>query len=380
MWDVESTLTFDERAMVDFTLALRQRWAGTLYPALARQYRERLAGTRTAGDRPENRAVATLRRLELYPWFSHLERAQQKMLWWAVTDAVLARKELLRTAGPPPAGPGRLELDPDLELPDWYTEYDVHIQPGGVWGDDLSAYVYELGARIVMLRGNDGYQFHQLFTWNALPDLPGATRVVDLGCGFGKSTRPLVDRYPGAEVVGIDLAAPNLRLAHAQAAAAGLPVWFRRADARATGLAPGSADLVTGTMILHEMPAPAVRETLAEAVRLLRPGGALRFLEFWRTGDELRDATVYEHAGRNNEPFLRDLLDSDLPGWCADLGLRDAAWVPFDERGAGLTPDGYPPRDEWHFPWAVLTATMPPTGVPRSRHRPPTMDHQEDRR
>jgi hypothetical protein len=290
MWDVESTLTFDERAMVDFTLALRQRWAGTLYPALARQYRERVAGTGTAGDRPENRAVATLRRLELYPWFSHLERAQQKMLWWAVTDPVLAREELLRSAGPPPAGPGRLELNPDLELPDWYTEYDVHIQPGGVWGDDLSAYVYELGARIVMLRGSDGYQLHQLFTWNALPDLPGATRVVDLGCGFGKSTRPLVD------------------------------------------------------------------------------------------GDELRDATVYEHAGRNNEPFLRDLLDSDLPGWCSDLGLRDAARVPFDERGAGLTPDGYPPRDEWHFPWAVLTATMPPTGVPRSRHRPPTMDHQEDRR
>lgn len=344
MIDVERDLSLDERTMVDFTLGLRQRWAGTLYPALARQ----AAGSGSG-----------LRELPLYPWFSHLERAQQKLLWWAVSDPVLARADRLLATGPPASGPGQLELDSQLVLPEWYTAYDIHMQPGGVWGDDLSAYVYELGARIVMLRGNDGYQFHQLFSRAALPDLPGAQRVVDLGCGFGKSTRPLVDRYPGAEVVGIDLAAPNLRLAHTQAARAGLPIRFRQADARATGLEPGSADLVTGTMVLHEMPPAAVRETLAEAARLLRPGGALRFLEFGRTGDRFRDATVYEHSERNNEPFLRELLDAAdrVAAGCGELGLAGAAWVPFDERGAGLCPEGYPVRSEWHFPWAVLTAT-----------------------
>ncbi|MGH3680333.1 MAG: class I SAM-dependent methyltransferase [Natronosporangium sp.] len=342
--DVERELTLDERTMVDFALGLRQRWSGTLYPALAGQYAQ---------------SGAPLPELPLYPWFSHLERAQQKLLWWAVSDAVLARADRLTEPVSEPAGPATLELDEHLVLPEWYTAYDIHMQPGGVWGDDLSAYVYELGARIVMLRSNDGYQFHELFAAAALPDLPGARRVVDVGCGFGKSTRPLVARYPGAEVVGVDLAAPNLRLAYAQATAAGLPVRYRQADVRATGLEPGSADLVTGTMVLHEMPASAVRETLAEAVRLLRPGGAVRFLEFGRTGDALRDATVYEHAERNNEPFLRELLDADLQvlSWCGELGLRAAAWVPFDERGAGLCPGGYPARSEWHFPWAVLTAT-----------------------
>lgn len=345
MPDIEDVMTLDERSRVDFSLGLRQRWAGELYPALADEH---------------DRTGRPLRELTLYPWFSHLERAQQKMLWRAAGDAVRAHPEVM-PGDPGPDAPGSLELDPDLALPGWYTEVDIHIQPGGVWRDDGAAHVYELGARVVMLRDNDGYKFHRLFAESALPDLPGASRVVDLGCGFGKSTRPLCSRYPAAEVIGVDLAAPNLRLAHAQAAAAGLPIRFRQADARATGLEPGSADLVTGTMVLHEMPAAAIRETLAEATRLLRPGASLRFLEFWRTGEPLRDATVYEHADRNNEPYLRDLLDADVLGWCAELGLRDAAWLPFDERAEGLRPaaSGWPRRSDWHFPWAVLTAEKP---------------------
>lgn len=342
MTDIEDRLTLDERSRLDFALGLRRHWAATVYPALVAEHRT------TGGALPE---------LTLYPWFSHLERAQQKMMWWAASDAVLARPDLLPPADP--AGPGSLELDADLALPAWYTDVDIHIQPGGVWGDDRSAHIYELGARIVMLRDNDGYKFHRLFADTALPALPSATRVVDVGCGFGKSTRPLCGRYPGAEVIGIDLAAPNLRLARAAASAERLPIRFRQADARDTGLQAGSADLVTGTMVLHEMPAVAIRETLTEAVRLLRPGGALRFLEFWHTGDPLRDATVSEHADRNNEPYLRDLLGADVLGWCAELGLTDAAWAPFDERAAGMLPPGagWPERAEWHFPWAVLMAT-----------------------
>jgi SAM-dependent methyltransferase len=254
---------------------------------------------------------------------------------------------------------GALRLDPDLALPDWYTDYDIHIQPGGFFTDDLSAYVYEFGARIVMLRDNDGYKFHRLFTETALPDLPAATRVVDIGCGFGKSTRPLVGRYPTAEVIGIDLAAPGLRLAHAEAEDAGLAIDFRQADGRATGIESGSCDVVTGTMVLHEMPATAIRETIAEAARLLKPGGALRFLEFQLTGDPLRDATVYEHAERNNEPFFRALFGTDLLALCAEVGLTDATWTPFDERSHGVRPEGWGDRAEWHFPWAVLAATKP---------------------
>jgi ubiquinone/menaquinone biosynthesis C-methylase UbiE len=358
--DIEERLDLDERSAADFVLALRKRWADTVYPALTTELEESGASPRTVEE-----AEAPIHDLPLYAWFSHLERAQQKMLWRIAGDAVVRRRDELvaQLDDAPVTGRGTLTLSPDLELPGWYTDYDIHVQPGGVYSDDLAAYVYEFGARIVMLRDNDGYKFHRLFAETALPDVPDATRVVDLGCGFGKSTRPLATRYPGAEVIGIDLAAPGLRLAHADAEDQGLPIGYRQGDARRTGLDAGSCDVVTGTMLLHEMPTDAVQQVVVEASRLLKPGGAVRFLEFQPTGDPVRDVTIYEHAERNNEPFFRHLFASDVVAMCADAGLVDARWTPFDERADGLSPAGWGERRERHFPWAVLSATKPGTGA-----------------
>ncbi|RBM22996.1 class I SAM-dependent methyltransferase [Streptomyces sp. PT12] len=363
MIDIEDQLTLDERSRTDYILGLRKQWSATVYPALVREH---AAAGRQATTVDE--ATEQLRELSLYPWFSHLERVQQKMLWRAAGDAVLSRRETLTAqleTAPGGAG-GSLTLDPALPLPSWYTDYDIHIQPGSFYSDAMSAYVYEFGARIVMLRDNDGYKFHTLFTSTALPELPGARRVVDIGCGFGKSTRPLAGRYPDAEIIGVDLAAPGLTLAHAEAEAEGIAIAYLQADGRATGLESGSCDLVTGTMVLHEMPADAVRETLAEAARLLRPGGALRFLEFQATGDPFRDATIIEHAERNNEPFFHDLFGSDTLAMCREAGLTDPSWSPFDERRDGVRPDGWGERTEWHFPWAVLSATKPDAEQPNA--------------
>lgn len=353
MIDIEDRLTLDERATVDFILGLRKRWSDTVYPALVAEF-DATGGTAETVEEAE----AALHDLASYPWFSHLERVQQKMLWRAAGDAVIRRrKELAEDLDASAAdGMGSLHLNPDIELPDWYTDFDIHVQPGSFFSHDLSAFVYEFGARIVMLRDNDGYKFHTLFTQTALPEKPSAERVLDMGCGFGKSTRPLVKRYPTAEVVGVDLAAPGLRLAHAEAEAQGLAITYIQGDARKTGLQDASFDVVTGTMVLHEMPKEAIVETIHEAARLLKPGGEMHFLEFMMTGDPLRDATIIEHAERNNEPFFRALFATDTIQACREAGLSEARWRPFDERALGVQPDGWGERPEWHFPWAVLSA------------------------
>lgn len=338
--------TLERQAGIDFVLALRRRWADRLYPALQRQFDE-------AGDDGDE-APGRIRSLPAYPWFAWLERASQKQLWKAVTAA-----QASSAAGTAPIEPASLELDPDLELPGWYTEWDIHLQPGGVWTDDAAAAVYELGARLVMLGDNDDYQFHQLFTDTAVPAGDYA-RIVDLGCGFGKSTWPLKSRFGAAEVIGIDLAAPCLRLAARRAGERGLAIRFRQADARATGLEAGSVDLVTSTMLVHEMPPAALAELMREAARLLRPGGQLRFLDFQLTGEPVRDLAMLEHGARNNEPFMPLMMQADLLGMATQAGLDGARWRAFDERGAGLLPAlEWPRRAEWHFPWAVLEAGKP---------------------
>lgn len=339
-------LGLDERGRIDFVLTLRRRWADVLYPAVHAQFAADGAG-------PVRDAV---RRQPGYDWFAFLERNAQKMLWRDVSDVVAARPASGHGGS---HGPATLTLDPDLVLPDWYTDWDIHIQPGGVWRNDASADVYELGAKLVMLGVNDDYTFHRVFAETALPRRP-YRRIVDLGCGFGKSTWPLRRAFPDAEVIGLDLAAPCLRMACDKANAAGLAIRFMQADCQATGLAAGSVDLVTSTMLIHEMPRPALIATLKEAARILAPGGVLRFLDFTRTGDAFRDLAMAEHGERNNEPFMPGLLAADVPGLCAEAGLVGAQWVAFDERGAGRLPEkAWPARAEWHFPWAVLEAEMP---------------------
>src|SRR2546421_13048137 len=84
----------------------------------------------------------------------------------------------------------------------WYTEWDTHLQPGGVWSSDAAARVYELGAKLVMLGENDDYLFHRLFVSTALPARK-YRRIVYLGCGFGKSTWPQKKTFPDAERIGV---------------------------------------------------------------------------------------------------------------------------------------------------------------------------------
>ena len=97
--------------------------------------------------------------------------------------------------------------------------------------------------------------------------------VVDLGAGTGLSTRVWTDR--AAEVVGIE-ANPSM-LERARAATDAPNVRYVEAFAAETGLPAAGADLVTCAQAFHWMePAPV----LAEAARLLRPGGVFAAYDY----------------------------------------------------------------------------------------------------
>jgi ubiquinone/menaquinone biosynthesis C-methylase UbiE len=340
-------------AALDFVLALRRRWADTLYPHLRAEF-DAAAPSSSAADPC---AIAdTVHALPTYPWFAWLERASQKMLWRAVGDAVRNFSATEADEGRRDSGAATVTLDPALELPAWYTDWDIHIQPGGIWRAEESALTYELGAKLVMLGENDDYRFHHLFVETAVPKRE-YRRIVDLGCGFGKSTWPFKKTFAQAEVIGVDLAAPCLQLAAQRAAERGLAIEFRQANVVATGLEPASADLVTSTMLVHEVPVEVLPQVFSESARLLAPGGLLRFLDFQRTGDVFRDLAMIEHGERNNEPYMPPMMAADLVGMAQRAGLVNVRWTAFDERGAGrLHALAWPARREWHFPWAVLEA------------------------
>lgn len=350
--------TGEDRAYLDFVLGLKQYWARELYPELRREYSERVGATtpRTAEE-----ASRIIEDLPSHAFFGWMERGVQKMMWRRIEDVVAVEAERIKEVmnQPVEAAIGRLELNPELPLPSYYTDIEYHIQPGGVWSQDTNALVYEVGAKIVMLGSNDDYLFHRLFTETAVPRAEYQS-ILDLGCGFGKSTRPFVDAFPFADVVGIDLSAANLKLAHNQAERLGKRITFSQRNAESTGYTDRSFDLVTATMFIHEVPMPVLRRVIRETYRLLRPSGRVVFLDFHRTGDPFRDFAMLEHGARNNEPFMPHLFRTDVVGLLRDEGFVAAEMLPFDERGGGLIEDGrWPERSDWHFPWVVIRAEMP---------------------
>lgn len=95
--------------------------------------------------------------------------------------------------------------------------------------------------------------------------------VVDLGCGPGQLTATLAQRWPGAEVVGVDNSADMI--AAATAHAGGL-LRFEMADLEAwTPVAP--VDVVVANATFQWVPGHL--ELLPRLVSWLRPGGWLAF-------------------------------------------------------------------------------------------------------
>jgi 2-polyprenyl-6-hydroxyphenyl methylase/3-demethylubiquinone-9 3-methyltransferase len=99
-------------------------------------------------------------------------------------------------------------------------------------------------------------------------------RIVDLGCGAGLLANDLAAR--GHDVLGVDTTPENLAIAATHGEAE-----YLEADARAVPLADGTADVVTAMDLLEHVEDPG--SVVAEASRLLGPGGTFYFHTFNRT-------------------------------------------------------------------------------------------------
>jgi hypothetical protein len=94
-------------------------------------------------------------------------------------------------------GATTVELHPELEMPRYYVSCDIHQHPGGVWSDDVAGFIYERAASTTTpLAGNKHADLHDRFTDVIGRECAAPQRVLDMGCGFGKSTRPIAEHFP----------------------------------------------------------------------------------------------------------------------------------------------------------------------------------------
>ncbi|SDT92140.1 malonyl-ACP O-methyltransferase BioC [Halopseudomonas salegens] len=138
--------------------------------------------------------------------------------------------------------------------------------------------------------------------------------VVDLGSGTGFFTRALHARY-AAQVFGLDLAEGMVRLARQQPPA--VQGWAV-ADAEHLPLRSASLDLLFSSLAVQWC--PRLDQVLAEARRVLRPGGYLAFTT-------LVDGSLHElrQAWQAVDGFVhvnRFMPAADLQALLTDSGLR----------------------------------------------------------
>jgi arsenite methyltransferase len=130
--------------------------------------------------------------------------------------------------------------------------------------------------------------------WDRVLDdlrLRGNETVLDLGCGRGAVLLAAAKRLPRGRAIGVDLwhadqtdNSRQVTLANAAAEDVADRIEIHTADMTALPLADESVDVIVSNVAIHNIPSSAGRrQALAEAVRVLRPGGRLAIADLWET-------------------------------------------------------------------------------------------------
>jgi ubiquinone/menaquinone biosynthesis C-methylase UbiE len=121
-------------------------------------------------------------------------------------------------------------------------------------------------------------------------ELEPGSRVLDLCCGTGLSTRAIASEIPGAEIVALDASAGMLAVARGKPT--GTDVQFVLGDAMAPEEAGirGPFDGILMAYGIRNVPDPD--DCLRRLYRLLRPGGSICFHEY-SVADSARSRVVW---------------------------------------------------------------------------------------
>ena len=196
----------DLESRMDFLMSVRTFANQTMSAAAGRRADDILAGKGISPDTelPIQEAVALLQDDPVVSARTRTWMSVQQLSWNNVkaecennADTYLSEMEAVDNRGP-----GTLELNPDLEMPD-YTRHEIHIQPGGYVGNDFAGHMYDYGTNGFYTGRNDQDALHMTAAFGLpIPADGKVRRILDLGTGIGQLAMALKERFPDAEVWG----------------------------------------------------------------------------------------------------------------------------------------------------------------------------------
>jgi SAM-dependent methyltransferase len=162
-------------------------------------------------------------------------------------------------------------------------------------------------------------RFRALLQAQVLGALPDHGTVVDVGCGTGTFAIDLATAHPGGAVIAVDGDADILLTARRKPGAD--RVDWRQGLAGELPLEADGADAVVMSLLLHHLDAAGKRAALAEAHRVLGPGGSLHIADWGRPADPVMGAAFFVLRMLDGFDNTRDHVAGRVPGLVGAAGF-----------------------------------------------------------
>jgi ubiquinone/menaquinone biosynthesis C-methylase UbiE len=315
----------------DMAAGMRESFENTVAPAFEREHGRPPATQDEVHD--------AMRSNTFFKFYSSVRYNAQEMVWRSVIPGVeraLPEIEAKIQALSGSAG-GSLTLDPTLEIPSNVADLPVHLMPGGYAPSPTAAAgaVYDNGLA-VFSAGFMGKNLDDIglsmsnYVKFRYPDF-APKKILDCGATVGHNAAAWAATFPQAEVHAIDVSAAALTYGHGRAESLGLPVHFKQMDATALRYEDASFDVVFTSMFLHELAVRDIEKFMAEAYRVLRPGGMIINMELPPNG-ELKPYDQFYldwDSYYNMEPYYRTYRDQNPEALLAGAGFARENYFQF---------------------------------------------------
>ena len=229
---------------------------------------------------------------------------------------------------------GWRELPDDVDTSRFpsYFRRTFHWQSVG-YMSRRSARLYDLSVEVMFMGCGDVMRRQLIPPIATLASEHGAQplRILDVGCGTGRTLQQISRAVPGQQYCGVDLS--PFYIEEAREVLAGVPdVSLLAEDAEQLPFRDGHFDVVTSCFLFHELPRATRPRVMAEIFRVLRPGG-LFVCEDSAQHAEAADLSEFleAFAADMHEPFYLDYVQDDLALLAEKEGFEvsavDRAWL-----------------------------------------------------
>jgi SAM-dependent methyltransferase len=182
-----------------------------------------------------------------------------------------------------------------------YVRSSIHGLEGG-YGAPFSAATWDAVVKEIFTEYVGEEQAYRELLPATVPFTP--LRVLDVACGTGESTLAWHRGFPTAHISAVDVSPYMLVVAERKMRSIPL-IDVRCASAEALPFEDATFDVVTASLLFHELPSDVSPRVLAEMRRVVRPGGWIAVVEPYRVGARVLKPIPFP------EPYLKDFLSTD---------------------------------------------------------------------